>query len=60
MGASVSSALGDRIACSRDLWQRRLIEVQHGAAFEAERLPAAIVSASHPDEIAKLLERADQ
>jgi alkyldihydroxyacetonephosphate synthase len=58
MGASASSALGDRIACSRDLWQRRLIEVQHGAAFEPERLPAAVVRASHPDEIAKLLELA--
>lgn len=58
MGASASTALTDRITYARDAWQRRLIEVQHGAAFDPARLPAAIVRASHPDQIATLLELA--
>lgn len=58
MGASASTALTDRIACSRDAWQRRLIEVQHGAAFDTARLPAAIVRVAHADEVAELLELA--
>lgn len=58
MGASASIALTDRVACARDAWQRRLIEVQHGAAFDSSRLPAAIVRASDAGEIAKLLELA--
>jgi len=30
--ARASITLPERLACSRDLWQRRLIEVQHGGA----------------------------
>jgi len=58
MGACASIALTDRVACARDAWQRRLIEVQHGAAFDSSRLPAAIVRASDTGEITKLLELA--
>jgi alkyldihydroxyacetonephosphate synthase len=48
-------ALPERLACSRDLWQRRLIEVQHGHAAPPERLPAAVISPETPAEVAELI-----
>jgi alkyldihydroxyacetonephosphate synthase len=44
-----------RVACARDLWQRRLIEVQHGAAVPSESLPAAVVSPESQAEILELV-----
>jgi alkyldihydroxyacetonephosphate synthase len=51
--ARASVTLPERLACSRDLWQRRLIEVQHGGAAPPERLPAAVI---HPETSAEVEE----
>jgi alkyldihydroxyacetonephosphate synthase len=55
MGARASTALTDRVACARDCWQRRLIDVQHGAAFDPARLPAAVVRVTRAEDVAELL-----
>ncbi len=47
--------LPERLACSRDLWQRRLLEVQHGHAAPPERLPAAVISPETPAEVEELV-----
>jgi alkyldihydroxyacetonephosphate synthase len=48
--------LPERLACSRDLWQRRLIDVQHGSAAPPERLPAAVVRPETAAEVEELVE----
>lgn len=54
----VSTALPDRIAGARDLWQRRLLEVQHGKAFAPERLPGAVLRPESSAEIQEIVELA--
>jgi len=49
------TGLAERVACARDLWQRRLIEVQHGSAVASERLPAAVVSPESAAEVEELV-----
>jgi alkyldihydroxyacetonephosphate synthase len=56
--ARASTSVPDRVAGARDLWQRRLLEVQHGAAVVAERLPAAVVRPESADEVLELVELA--
>ena len=56
--ARVSTTVPDRVAGARDLWQRRLLEVQHGAAVVAERLPGAVVRPESTEEVAELVELA--
>ncbi|HEX5101647.1 MAG TPA: hypothetical protein VFV94_19180, partial [Polyangiaceae bacterium] len=56
--ARSSVRLPDRIAGSRDLWQRRLLEVQHGRAVAAERLPAAVLRPQSAAEIREIIELA--
>ncbi|HWP04436.1 MAG TPA: FAD-linked oxidase C-terminal domain-containing protein [Polyangiaceae bacterium] len=53
-----SVRLSDRIAGSRDLWQRRLLEVQHGRAVVAERLPAAVLRPQSAAEVREIIELA--
>jgi len=53
--ARAKTDLAERVACARDLWQRRLIEVQHDAAVPAERLPAAVVSPESAAEVEELV-----
>lgn len=45
----------ERVACARDLWQRRIIEVQHGNAVSSERLPAAVTSPESAAEVEELV-----
>jgi len=47
--------LPDRIAGARDLWQRRLIEVQHGRAVPDE-LPAAILRPETAEDVAVIVD----
>jgi len=47
--------LPDRIAGARDLWQRRLIEVQHGRAVSDE-LPAAILRPETADDVSVIVD----
>lgn len=54
--ARSSVRLSDRIAGSRDLWQRRLLEVQHGRAVVAERLPAAVLRPQSVAEVREIVE----
>jgi alkyldihydroxyacetonephosphate synthase len=56
--AHSSVRLSDRIAGSRDLWQRRLLEVQHGRAVAAERLPAAVLRPQSAAEVREIIELA--
>jgi alkyldihydroxyacetonephosphate synthase len=51
----VSTSLPDRLAGSRDLWQRRLIETQHGSGV-AECLPLAIIRPETTDDVVALVE----
>lgn len=51
----VSTTLPDRIAGSRDLWQRRLVETQHGARV-AEGLPLAIARPETAEDVAALVD----
>jgi alkyldihydroxyacetonephosphate synthase len=53
--ARAKTAVPDRVACARDLWQRRLITLQHGAAVASERLPLAVVSPTSAAEIEELV-----
>jgi alkyldihydroxyacetonephosphate synthase len=53
--ARASTAVSDRIACARDLWQRRLIAVQHGHAAPTEKLPLAVVSPTSSAEVEELV-----
>ncbi len=52
-----STALPDRLAGSRDLWQRHLIALQHGPAV-ADALPAGVVRPSSAEDVALLVELA--
>jgi alkyldihydroxyacetonephosphate synthase len=52
-----STKLPDRIAGARDLWQRRLIEIQHGRAV-AEELPAAILRPETADDVREIVDTA--
>ncbi len=49
-----STELPDRIAGARDLWQRRLIELQHGGAV-ADELPAAILRPESADDVVEIV-----
>jgi alkyldihydroxyacetonephosphate synthase len=51
----VSTTLPDRLAGSRDLWQRRLIETQHGSGV-GEGLPLGVARPETADDIAALVE----
>ncbi len=53
--ARSSTTLPDRIAGARDLWQRRLLEVQHGPAVVPERLPAAVLRPDNPAEVEEIV-----
>ena len=50
-----STTVPDRVAGARDLWQRRLLEVQHGPAVVTERLPAAVVRPESSEEVEELV-----
>jgi alkyldihydroxyacetonephosphate synthase len=52
--ARTRTALPDRVACARDLWQRRLIHVQHDGALPSE-LPLAVVSPASGAEVEELV-----
>jgi alkyldihydroxyacetonephosphate synthase len=56
--ARSTAALPDRIAGARDLWQRRLLDVQHGAAVTPERLPAAVLRPAGAEEVQEIIELA--
>lgn len=56
--ARSSTRLSDRIAGSRDLWQRRLLEVQHGRAVVPERLPGAVLRPQSTAEVREIVELA--
>ncbi len=53
--ARAKTNLAERVACARDLWQRRLLEVQHDGAVSSERLPAAVVSPESAAEVEELV-----
>ena len=53
--ARSSTTLPDRVAGARDLWQRRLLEVQHGKAVVSERLPAAVLRPESPAEVQEIV-----
>lgn len=50
----VSTTLPDRLAGSRDLWQRRLVETQHGVGV-ANELPLGIVRPETAEDVAALV-----
>jgi alkyldihydroxyacetonephosphate synthase len=50
----VSTTLPDRLGGARDLWQRQLIEVQHGSAMPAE-LPLGVARPETADDVAALV-----
>jgi alkyldihydroxyacetonephosphate synthase len=50
----VSITLPDRLAGSRDLWQRKLIEAQHGSGVPAE-LPLGVVRPETAEDVAALV-----
>jgi alkyldihydroxyacetonephosphate synthase len=51
----VSTALPDRLAGSRDLWQRRLIETQHGSGVGRD-LPAGVARPETAEDVVALVE----
>src|SRR5262249_195876 len=53
--ARVSTTMPERGAGARALWQRRLIQVPHGAAAPSERLPAAVAHPENSAEVAELV-----
>ncbi|HEV8549060.1 MAG TPA: FAD-binding oxidoreductase, partial [Polyangiaceae bacterium] len=53
--ARSTTAMPDRVAAARDLWQRRIVEVQHGDAVVAERLPAAVLRPETTDEVVEIV-----
>lgn len=57
LGRRTSVAVPDRLAASRDLWQRHLVRAQHGSATPSD-LPAAVVRPESVDEIRSLVELA--
>jgi alkyldihydroxyacetonephosphate synthase len=57
LGRRTSVTVPDRLAASRDLWQRHLVRAQHGRATPHE-LPAAVVHPQSLEEIGVLVELA--
>jgi alkyldihydroxyacetonephosphate synthase len=53
----VSTTLPDRLAGSRDLWQRTLIETQHGSGLAGE-LPLGVARPETAEDVAALVELA--
>lgn len=53
--AQVSTALPDRLAGSRDLWQRNLIETQHGSGVTGE-LPLGVARPETPEDVHGLVD----
>jgi alkyldihydroxyacetonephosphate synthase len=53
--ARATTAVPERVACARDLWQRRLIALQHGPAVPSGTLPLAVVSPTSGAEIEELV-----
>jgi len=53
--ARSSTTLPDRVAGARDLWQRRLLEVQHGKAVVPERLPGAVLRPESTAEVQEIV-----
>jgi alkyldihydroxyacetonephosphate synthase len=51
----LSTALPDRLAGSRDLWQRRLIETQHASGV-SEHLPLGVARPETAEDVAALVE----